>query len=88
MFNNLISILKKKFDDLTFLFLKYSFDRLKNLFMISNCLFHLFSCPRSEYAKNSCICCSRLYVEPLIRLLNFEKLQNFFLEVSGNIKNF
>ena len=56
--------------------------------MTSNCLFHLFSCPRSEYAKNNCICCSRLYVEPLIRPPNFEKLQNFFLEASDNIKNF
>ena len=56
--------------------------------MTSNCLFHLFSCPRSEYAKNNCICCSRLHVEPLIRLPNFEKLQNFFLEVSDDIKNF
>ena len=88
MFDNLLSIFLKKVDDLTFLFLKYSFDRLKNLFMTSNCLFHLFSCPRSEYAKNNCICCSRLHVEPLIRLPNFEKLQNFFLEVSDDIKNF
>ena len=56
--------------------------------MTSNCLFHLFSCPRSEYAKNNCICCSRLYVEPLIGLLNLEKLQNFFLVVSDDIKNF
>ena len=56
--------------------------------MTSNCLSHLFSCPSSDFAKNNSICCSRLYVEPLIRSPNFEKLQNFFLEVSDNIKNF
>ena len=50
MIENLLGIFKKKIDDLIFLFLKYSFDRLKNLFMTSNCLFHLFSCPRSDYA--------------------------------------
>ena len=89
MFDNLLSILKEKFDDLTFLFLKYSFDRLKNLFMTSNCLFHLFSCPRSDYAKNNCICCSRLYIDASIRLLNLEKLENFFLDyVSNNLKIF
>ena len=58
--------------------MKYSFDRLKNLFMTSNCLFHLFSCPRSEYAKNNCICCSRLYIDA-----------TFFLDfVSNNLKIF
>ena len=89
MIGNLLSIFKKKIDDLTFLFLKYSFDRLKNLFMTSNCLFHLFSCLRSDYAKNNCICCSRLYIDASIRLLNLEKLENFFLDyVSNNLKIF
>ena len=58
MFDNLLSIFLKKIDDLTFLFLKYSFDRLKNLFMVSNFLYHVFSCLRSHFAKNNCICCS------------------------------
>ena len=76
-------------DDLTFLFLKYTFDRLKNLFMISNCLFHLFSCPRSDYAKNNCICCSRLYIDASICPLNLEKFEKFFLDyVSNNLKIF
>ena len=47
--------------------------------MISNVLFHLFSCPRSEYAKDSCFSCSRLHVEPLIHPLNFDHIQNFIL---------
>ena len=81
MIGNLLSILKKKIDDLTFLFLKYSFDRLKNLFMISNCLFHLFSCPRSDYAKNNCICCSRLYIDASIRPSNLEKLEKTFFKL-------
>ena len=36
MFENLLSIFQNKFDELTFLFFKYSFDGLKNLFMTSN----------------------------------------------------
>ena len=89
MFENLLSFLKNKFDDLTFLFLRYSFVGLKNLFMTSNCLFHLFSCPRSQYAKSNCIYCSRLYVDATIRPSNYEKLEIFFLdEVSNNLKIF
>ena len=89
MMENLFSIFKKIFDDLTFLFLKYSFNRLKNLFMTSNCLFHLFSCLRSDYAKNNCICCSRLYIDASIRPSNLEKLENFFLDyVSNTLKIF
>ena len=84
MIENLLSIFKKKFDNLTFLFLKYSFDRLKNLFMMSNCLFHLFSCPRSDYAKSNCICCSRLYIDASIRLSNLEKLEKIFLDYVSN----
>ena len=80
MIENLLSIFKKKIDNLTFLFLKYSFDRLKNLFMTFNCLFHLFSCPRSDYTKNNCICCSKLYIDASIRPSNLEKLENFFLD--------
>ena len=45
MLKDLLNIFKKEFDDSTFSFLKYSFEDLKNLFMISNCLYHLFSCP-------------------------------------------
>ena len=69
--------------------MKYSFNRLKNLFITSNCLFHLFSCPRSDYAKNNCICCSRLYIDASIRPLNLEKFEKFFLDyVSNNLKIF
>ena len=89
IFGNLLSFFKKKFDDLTFLFLRYSFVGLKKLFMTSNCLFHLFSCPRSQYAKSNCIYCSRLYVDATIRPSNYEKLEIFFLdEVSNNLKIF
>ena len=57
MLKDLLNIFKKGFDDLTFLFLKFSFEDLKNLFMIFNCLYRLFSCPRSTYAKNECKHC-------------------------------
>ena len=89
MFENLLSIFKIELDDLTFLFLKYSFDRLKHLFMISNCLFHLFSCPSSHHAKNTCIYFSRLYVDAIIHPSNYEKLEKKFLdEVSNDLKIF
>ena len=41
MLKDLLNIFKKEFDDsIFFLLLKYSFEDLKNLFMISNCLYH------------------------------------------------
>ena len=90
MFQDLLTIFNFFFDELTFLHLRYCFDPLKNLFMVSNVLFHLFSCPRSKYAKDSCFSCSRLYVEPLIRPLNFYHIQNFnsIDEFSDDIKTF
>ena len=87
MLKDLLNIFKKEFDDLTFPFLKYSFEDLKNLFMISNCLYHLFPCPRSSYAKNECKHCSRLYISPFIRQKNFECIENFRLKISDNRKN-
>ena len=42
MIEKLLSIFLKKIDDLIFLFLKYSFERLKNLFMTSNCFLIYF----------------------------------------------
>ena len=67
MLTDLLNKLKMNFNELTFLFLKYSFEDLKNLFMISNCFYHLFSRPRTVFARSNCIFCSRLYVLPDFR---------------------
>ena len=77
LFNNLLNSLKVKFSETTFLLLKYSLDDLKNLFMISNCLSHLFSCPRSVFARNDCLYCSRLFIEENIRPKNFTIINDF-----------
>ena len=55
--------------------------------MISNCLYHLFSCPRSAYAKNECQHCSRLYVSPFIQPKNFEYIENFRFKILDDRKN-
>ena len=89
-FNMLIDLLNKfkmNFDEVTFLFLKYSFEDFKNLFMISNCLYHLFSCPRSIFARNNCIYCSRLYVSPDIRPEICDNIDNFVLNLSEDRRN-
>ena len=70
--NLLLKELKTKFDFSTYLFLKYSFDELINNSLISNCLFHLFACPRTIFAKNNCLQCSRIYVKKSI-----DKPKNF-----------
>ena len=89
MLKDLLNIFKKEFDDLTFFFfLKYSFEDLKNLFMISNCLYHLFSCTRSAYTKNECKHCSQLYISPFIRPKNFEYIENFRFKILDDRKNF
>ena len=87
-FNNLLHNLKKVFDEPTFLLLVYSFEELKNQIMISNCLYHLFSCPRSVFAKNDCLYCSRAYVKSqIVRPANFGCIANFkfgwFFNVEG-----
>ena len=86
MLKDLLNFFKKEFDDLTFLFLRYSFEDLKHLFMIPNCLYHLFSCPRSSYAKNECKHCSRLYISPFIRPKNFEYIENFRFKILDDRK--
>ena len=62
-FDDLLRIFKMKFYFLTYLFLKCSFEDLKNQITISNCLNHLFFCPRNICAKNDCLNCSRVYIE-------------------------
>ena len=83
---DLFKKLKKEFDEITFIFLKYSFEDLKNLFMISNCFFNLFPCPRSIFAKSDCKHCSRLYFSPFIRPKNFKLLNDFKFMISDEQK--
>ena len=53
------------------LFFKFSFDELKNYFLISNVLFHMFNCSRSDFANDNCSLCCRLYIDELFRPTNF-----------------
>ena len=77
-FNDLLNNLKMKFDVSTFLLLKYSLEDLKNQFMISNCLYHLLPCPRSVFARNDCVYCSRAYISSqIIQPKNFNYVANF-----------
>ena len=64
--NFLFSKLSQEFQLSTLSFLKNHLEPVKNYFLCSNVLFHLFSCPRSNYAVNPCALCSRLYIDPLI----------------------
>ena len=74
----LLRFFEVKFDHLTYLFLKFSFEDLKNQITISNCLNHLFFCPRSFYAKNDCLNCSRAYIKSqIIRPKNFNCISDF-----------
>ena len=70
-FNFFFDKIKKKYPDTTNLFFKFSFDKLKNYFLISNVLFHMFNCSRSDFAKDNCSFCCRLYIDELCRLVNF-----------------
>ena len=78
--------IKKEVDELTFLFLKYSFEELKNIFMISNILYHLFSCPRSIFVQSNCDYCSRLFISESIRPINFNYFKNFVFQFSDGRK--
>ena len=77
-FDDLLRIFKMKFDFSTYLFLKCSFEDLKNQITISNCLNHLFFCPRNIYAKNDCLNCSRVYIESqIIHPKNYYSMSDF-----------
>ena len=84
LFNNLLSNLKMKFNETTFLLLKYSLHDLKNLFMISNCLYHLFSCPRNVFARNDCVYCSQIIIKEINQPKNFICINNFNFNVFLN----
>ena len=85
LFNDLLNNFKMNFDQVTFHLLKYSFEDFKNLFMISNCFNHLFSCPRSIFARNNCMYCSRLYILPDNRPKNFDCIDNFKFNEGRNV---
>ena len=63
--NFLFSKLSQEFQLSTLSFLKNHLEPVKNYFLCSNVLFHLFNCPRSNYAVNHCALCSQLCIDPL-----------------------
>ena len=74
---------KDDIDISNWLFLNYFLDSIKTDLMISNCLCHLFHCPRSLFAKSDCMLSSRKYVLTLItKPKNFDSLFNFDFEDS------
>ena len=77
----LLMRVKKRWDHSTFLFLNYSVEEIINECTISNCLLHLFDCPRSIFARNNCLYCSRTFVKHDIFILNnFNSIVGFGFE--------
>ena len=60
--NVLFQRFKYYFNFPTQCYLRYRIQFIKNQFICSNVLSHLFDCPRSEFGVNNCYRCSRLYV--------------------------
>ena len=76
LFNDvLLYRLSEQFDKSTYIYLKLNLEPVKNLFLVFNVLLHLFTCPRSNYAKNDCNFCSRLYFDPLFYRMNVSNLE-------------
>ena len=77
----------KKYFYTTNFILKFSFDELKNLFSVSNVLFHMFNCSRPDFAKDNCSNCCRLYIDELFKPENFHiKIDIDFF--STDLKNY
>ena len=54
--------------------------------MISNCLYHLFSCPKSVFANNDCLYCSRAYIKSqIVQPTNFDCIAIFKFDRFFNI---
>ena len=82
LFNDvLLNNLSKQFDKSIYLYLKFSLEPVKNLLLVSNVLSHLFTCPRSNYAKNDCSFCSRLLFNRLFCPSNAIELQYDYLSI-------
>ena len=77
-FNNLIQKLKSDILLSNWLYLNYFFDQLKDNLLLSSCFCHLFHCPRSLFAKNNCLLCSRRFIATVItKPKNFDQLLTF-----------
>ena len=61
-YNLLLRNLTYYFDFPSRCYLRYRLQFLKNLFILSGILCHMFYCPRSEFAVNNCYCCAILHV--------------------------
>ena len=82
LFNDvLLNNLSKQFDKSIYLYLKFSLEPVKNLLLVSNVLSHLFTCPKSNYAKNDCSFCSRLLFNRLFCPSNAIELQYDYLSI-------
>ena len=68
--------LKKKFSFSKYLYLRSSLEEISREITISNTLFHLFYCPRTIFAKNECLNCSRLFLKKELEV-SFEYFENF-----------
>ena len=77
--------IKKNYTDTTNIFLKFSFDELKNYFLISNVLFHMTDCSRSDFANDNCSLCCHLYVNELSRPILISKLILIFFQLNLKI---
>ena len=84
---NLLEKVKKNYTDTANLILNFSLDELKNYFLISNVLFHMFNCSRSDFANDNCNRCCRLYIDELFRLANFNIKIDFEI-FSTELKNY
>ena len=71
-------LIRKDFQFSTDLFLKFRINEIINESTISNLLLHLFFCPRSFFAKNSCQNCSRKFiVKDIYKPPNFHYVLEF-----------
>ena len=84
---NLFEKVKKNYTDTANLILNFSLDELKNYFLISNVLFHMFNCSRSDFANDNCNLCCRLYIDELFRPANFNIKIDFDF-FSTELKNY
>ena len=73
----LSNVLKYTLDFSDYVFLIYSFEELINSSLISILLLHLFDCPRTMFAKSTCLNCSRNFIEVnIIKPSNFKIVSN------------
>ena len=83
----LFTEIKEEFSFIKYLLLIFLFEEIYNDLSLSNFFSHLFYCPRSIFAKNNCLKCSRVFLRKELEIrVDFIEEFNIFRYIESDEK--